>query len=122
MLNGRTALVVEEQFLIALDIQRMLEALGAGETLFASTAAEAENLRERWPDIGIAIIEIHSRDTAAFQLVDNLQRADVPTVLTTADATMGPASAAFPELVILHKPIPEDAMAHAVLEARAARR
>ena len=56
MLNGRTALVVEEEFLIALDVQRMLEALGVGLTLFARTPAEAEQLRARWPEIAIAIL------------------------------------------------------------------
>src|SRR5690349_19775253 len=85
MLNGRTALVVEEEFLIALDIQRMLENLGVAQALFARSAAEAEHMRPSWPEIGIAIVEIRSDDIAAFQLVEAFQGAGVPTVLTTAD-------------------------------------
>ena len=121
MLNGRTALVVEEQFLIALDIQRMLETLGVGQTLFAGSAAEAEHLRAHWPEIGIAIVEVSSRDAAALQLVDSLRRGGVPTVLTTADIAISQGPAAFPELVVLPKPIPEDAMTSAVQQALAAR-
>ena len=121
MLNGRTALVVEEEFLIALDIQRMLETLGVSETLFASSAAEAEKLRAHWPEIGIAVVEIRSRDAASLQLVDQLRQASVPTVLTTSDVTVGHGPVAFPELIVLPKPIPEDAMTSAVRQALVAR-
>jgi len=117
MLNGRTALVVEEEFLIALDIQRMLEMLGAGQTLFAGTASDAENLRDQWPDIGIAIVEVGGRHTAAGQLVQALRQAGVPMVLTTADVLVSQDPGAFPELAIIPKPIPEDAMVSAVRKA-----
>lgn len=122
MLNGRTALVVEEEFLIALDIQRMLETLGVSDTLFASSAAEAEKLRAHWPQIGIAVVEIRSRDAASLQLVDQLRQASVPTVLTTADVSVGHAApVTFPELTVLPKPIPEEAMTSAVRQALVAR-
>ncbi len=121
MLNGQTALVVEEEFLIALDIQRMLELLGVGQTLFAGTAAEAENFRARWPEIGIAVVEIRHRDDAAHGLIEGLRSAGIPTVLTTSDLGIGRGSGAFPELTMLPKPIPEDAMTSAVQQALAAR-
>ena len=121
MLNGRTALVVEEEFLIALDIQRMLETLGVGETLFASSAAEAEALVARWPELGVAVVEIHGRNPAAMLLVDRLRQANIPTVLITADVSLNQGAPAFPDLVVLSKPIPEEAMASAVRQAFAAR-
>ena len=121
MLNGQTALVVEEEFLIALDIQRMLETLGVGKTLFAGTAAEAATLQTHWPEIGIAVVEIRSRDAAALQLVDQLRQASVPTVLTTADVTVGHGPGAFPDLTPIPKKIQEDEMASDVRQALAAR-
>jgi CheY-like chemotaxis protein len=121
MLNGRTALVVEEEFLIALDIQRMLETLGVGQTLFARTAAEAEHLRDSWPEIGLAIVEIRSHGTAAHELVDGLRRAGVPMVLTTSDLVMANGSRVFPDLTVLSKPLPEEAMTSAIQQALAAR-
>lgn len=119
MLNGRTALVVEEEFLIALDIQRMLETQGAGQTLFARTVAEAALMRDRWSEIGVAVVEVRIRDAAGLQLVDDLRRAGVPTILTTADVTVGRVP--YPELSVLPKPIAEDAMASAIRQALAAR-
>jgi CheY-like chemotaxis protein len=121
MLNGRTALVVEEEFLIALDIQRMLETLGVGQTLFARTAAEAEQLRASGPEIGLAIVEIRSHGTAAHQLVEGLTRDGIPMVLTTADLAMDNGSRAFPDLTVVAKPLPEDALASAIRQALAAR-
>ena len=121
MLNGRTALVVEEEFLIALDIQRMLEANGAGQILFARTTAEAEQLSASWPELGLAIVEVRSHGTTAHSLVDSLKRAGVPLVLTTADVTMGKGARAFPDLTLIPKPIPEDALASAIEQALAAR-
>lgn len=115
MLNGRTALIVEEEFLIALDIQRMLENEGAGQTLFARNAAEAEQLRAQWPDIAIAIVDYRSQDTAVRELVESLRSATVPVVLTTSDIRLRQDSASGvqnPAIVI--KPVSEDAMAEAI--------
>jgi CheY-like chemotaxis protein len=122
MLNGRTALVVEEEFLIALDIQRMLETLGVEQTLFARTAEEAEQLRATWPALGLAIVEVRSHGTAAHRLVDDLRRDGIPTVLTTADVALGKSAPAFPDLAVVPKPLPEEALASAIREALAARR
>jgi DNA-binding NtrC family response regulator len=120
MLNGQTALVVEEEFLIALDIQRMLELMGAGQTLFASTPGEAEHFRARWPELGIAVVEIRHRDEAAIDLVERLRSAGIPTVLTTADLDIG-QTRDLADLALLPKPIPEDEMTSAVRQALAAR-
>ena len=121
MLNGQTALVVEEEFLIALDIQRMLEGLGVGQTLFARTAAEAEELRAHWPQLAVAIVEI-SRDTpTTLQLIDSLDAAGVPSVLTTAHSMVPSVFTQRPELPLLVKPVPEAMMASAVEQALATR-
>ncbi len=119
MLNGRTALIVEEEFLIALDVQRMLETLGVGQTLFARTPAEAEQLRARWPEIAIAIIEARMGDALSLQLAQSLAAARVPTVLTTSDLDVQRDFADRPDLPIVVKPVPEDALAEAVRQALA---
>lgn len=117
MLNGLTALVVEEQFLIALDIERMLEALGITHTLFARTAAEAELLISHGTDIAIAIIEIRRADVGGSQLITRLYDAKVPCILTTADSDIGMASKCWPTLAVLTKPLPEDNLVSAVAQA-----
>ena len=121
MLNGRTALVVEEEFLIALDIQRMLETLGIAQTLFARTPAEAEQLRARWPEIAIAVVEIRAGNSEALALAESLAGAAVPTVLVTADIEARHDLVAAMALPLVTKPIPEQDMTAAVGQALAGR-
>ena len=121
MLNGRTALIVEEEFLIALDIQRMLETLGVGQTLFARSAAEADELRASWPEIALAVVEIH-RDTATtLDLVHGLGAAGIPIVLVTADVVLRKGFAPALGLPLVTKPVPEETLTEAVRQALAAR-
>ncbi|QDZ11204.1 hypothetical protein [Devosia ginsengisoli] len=119
MLNGRTALIVEEEFLIALDVQRMLETLGVGQTLFARMPAEAEQLRARWPEIAIAIIEARMGDPLAMQLAKDLAAARIPIVLVTGDLDVQHSFADRPDLPVVIKPVPEGALADAVRQALA---
>ena len=114
MLTGRTALVVEEEFLIALDIQRMLETLGVGQTLFARTAVEAEQLQARWPEIAIAIVEIRAGDASTSALAESLVAARIPTVLVTADFNARHGIAEALALPVVVKPIPEEHMTEAI--------
>lgn len=122
MLNGRSALIVEEEFLIALDIQRMLENLNVGQTLFARSVAEAEQLVSSSPDIGLAIIEVHLDNTDAARLAERLSAAGVPVVLTTADMAIRRGFSTLPNLPVVIKPMPEDIMASAIEQALAAHR
>ena len=121
MLTGRTALVVEEEFLIALDIQRMLETLGIAQTLFARTPAEAEQLRARWPEIAIAVVEIRAGNAEALALAESLAGAAIPTVLVTADIEARHDLVAAMALPLVTKPIPEQDMTAAVGQALAGR-
>jgi two-component SAPR family response regulator len=120
MLNGRTALIVEEEFLIALDIQRMMENEGAGQTLFARSAIEAEQLRAYWPDLAIAIIEVRRQDAAMRQLIESFRTAAIPMVLITSDVVLHRDPGQLPDLAVVIKPVSEEAMANAVRQALAA--
>ncbi|SEQ08109.1 CheY chemotaxis protein or a CheY-like REC (receiver) domain [Devosia sp. YR412] len=119
MLNGRTALIVEEEFLIALDIQRMLEALGVGQTLFARNVAEARQLRHHWPDVALAVVELRRGDSEDQPLHDDLAGAGIPIVITTGDFALSRKLASKAPVIV--KPIPEEALASAVAQALAAR-
>ena len=117
MLNGRPVLIVEEEFLIALDIQRMLEGLDVGQTLFARNANEARQLREHWPSLALAIVELRLDQSSNQQLPTELTAAGVPLVVTTGDFSLSRnVTDAVPVIV---KPIPEETMASAVAKALA---
>ena len=121
MLNGRTALIIEEEFLIALDIQRMLETLGVGQTLFARTAGEADELRARWPEIALAVVEVHRDDTTSLDLGEGRGAAGIPVVLVTADVALRHGFAPALDLPLVLKPVPEETLTAAVGQALATR-
>lgn len=115
MQAARTALVVEEEFLIALDVQRVLETVGVHHSHFARNATEARSLGVDWSTLSVAVVAIASSEDAHNDLVRELLDARVPLVLTTADARPRP-----PELdhvPVIIKPAPERDLAEALRRA-----
>ena len=121
MLNGQTILVVEEEFLIALDIQRMLETHGTGQMLFARTAEEAHELEAYWPSIRLAIVEIRHDGAHSLTLVRRLRDAGVAVVLNTADSAIRRGHPDFPDVPVAVKPMAEEDLVAAIEQAVALR-
>ena len=118
MLNGRTVLIVEAEFLIAFDFQRMLEQLEA-VTLFARSPNEARKHEQLWPTIDLAIVELAYDLEESRPLLDLLQRAGIPIILSTADAQMRQGHPEFPGAPVIVKPMAETDVHRAVVLALA---
>ena len=121
MLKGQNVLVVEEEFLIALDIQRMLEDLGAGQMLFARSPQEAARLHERWPSLGLAIVEIRFDGQPSLELATRLRDAGVPIVLSSANSSRRHGMPELPGAPVFVKPMAEDDLVRAIGMALTAR-
>jgi CheY-like chemotaxis protein len=83
-LEGRTVFVLEDEYLLADDLQRWLEAEGA--TILGPTATLAEGLRllrdGAAPDL--AILDIGVRGESVFPVADLLAGRGIPFVFATA--------------------------------------
>lgn len=119
MLDRRTVLIVEEEFLIAIDIQRVLEGMSAQQTIFTRSAHEALAIQERWPEIDLAIVELRQGDPASVQLAQKLSAAKIPMVICTADTSLRRGVAELPSAKVLIKPVPDEALASAIGQALA---
>tara|TARA_R110002124_G_scaffold114535_31_gene269534 strand:- start:4583 stop:4987 length:405 start_codon:yes stop_codon:yes gene_type:complete len=117
MLNGQTVLIVEAEFLIALDIQRMLETLMAGPMIFARSPQEAHEHRQRWSGVDLAIVEIGRDQDPALSLLSALQESGIALIIVTTDSTMNQGHPAFPGAPVVVKPMVEDAFHGAVTQA-----
>ena len=117
MFSGQSILVVEEEFLIALDIQRMLETRVAGQMLFARTAEEAHELEAHWPSIGLAIVEIRRDGQHGPALVRRLRDAGIAVVLNTADSAIRRGHPDFPGVPVAVKPMTEEDLVAAIERA-----
>ena len=120
MLNGQTILVVEAEFLIALDIQRMLEGLGAGQMLFARAAHEVQELAPRWPTIGLAIVEI-GPNFSETTLVHGLLAENIPVICSAADSALRQGHPDFPGVPVVIKPMSDEDLAAAIAAALTSR-
>jgi CheY-like chemotaxis protein len=119
MLAGQTVLIVESEFLIALDIQRCLEAFGAAQTIFARNPAEVLCAIDRWPGFGLALVEVRHQHDEDAALLRGLDKAGIKLVLLTADATLRRGHPGFPAAPVVMKPFLEDDLAGALQQALA---
>ncbi len=114
MLNGKPVLVIEEEFLIALDIQRMLEGLGAGQVICARSAREAHAMHMHWTDVQLAIVEVALDQQSALQLVRRLLDSGIAVVICSADTALRRGVPEFPALPVLIKPMAETELVAAI--------
>jgi CheY-like chemotaxis protein len=81
-LDGASVLVLEDEYLIALDAEQILKELGAQEVVIAATLSEAE---ERASDgrIDLALLDVNINGQMSFGLARSLRARGVPVVFTT---------------------------------------
>ena len=110
MLSGKRCLVMEDELLIALDIQQELEAAGAAEVVCAATLEEAAAaLRGPRFDLGLLDLRLGSGETS-IPAARALEDAGTPFVFLTGAA----ADAA--EIAVFGRPILEKPfMPHALM-------
>jgi DNA-binding NtrC family response regulator len=114
MLSGRTVLIVESQFLIALDLQDSLERLQPAKTVIAHNAAHAEELRDEWSDCSLAIVEVERERPDQVALVGELVRRNVLIVGITADSDLPRTLNWLQGTPILSKPVQAEDLESAI--------
>jgi len=82
MLSRLRLLIVEDVFLIALDIQRVLEGANAGQIVFARNFTEVSALAHRLDEFDLAIV--NPPDPANLEIVTRLVAAGAAIVVCTA--------------------------------------
>lgn len=116
MLGGKPVLVVETEFIIALDLGARLQDLGAGHVVLASDADAAWADRAAWSGAALSVIEVHETRPALAALAAKIAALGVPVIQITTDAgvlsrretALGP---------VLLKPVAQDALEAAVSTA-----
>jgi CheY-like chemotaxis protein len=109
-LAGRRVLIVEDQFLVAMNLELMLEELGCTVILRGNARFELDSIGE---PVDVAILDINLGDHTSYNLADTLIRAGVPFAFASGYGSSEPRFAAVP---ILGKPYTKDSLV-AVLNA-----
>lgn len=113
----KVALLVEEEFLIAMDLERVLESFAITETVIARTAHEALSNQTGWDDYALAIIDVGHASHAGLELARHLVSAGVPLVLTTTDLSLSGGVPDLPNVPVVTKPVPETELMNALQRA-----
>ena len=81
-LEGACVLLLEDEFLIALDAEQILQELGARRVETAATLSEAEQ-HARDGDFDIALLDVNVNGQMSFALAESLRARGVPVVFAT---------------------------------------
>ena len=81
-LDGASVLLLEDEFLIAMDAEQILLGLGAEKVEIASTLAEAEQLAEKCR-FDVAMLDVNINGQVSFPLAEYLWRRGVAVVFAT---------------------------------------
>ena len=81
-LDGARVLLLEDEFLIALDAEQILKELGAEQVETAATLSEAEQ-RAREGSFDIALLDVNVNGEMSFGLAEMLRKRGVPGVFAT---------------------------------------
>ena len=118
-----TVLVVEDEFIIALDLSETVQDLGYElEGPFADKANAFEAIEEQMPDV--AILDVFTADGEVFPLADALTAKGVPIIFHSGHVTPQEVTGRYPDAIACAKPCPPskmiDMMQEAVSRAQAA--
>ena len=100
-LRGRSVLLAEDEFMVALNIQVELEACGANVTVVDSVA---DGLPLAGNGFDVAVLDVRLADGDVFPLADALIQGGVPIVFHSGHADTGELEAAYPGAHALPKP------------------
>ncbi|WP_298430663.1 response regulator [uncultured Jannaschia sp.] len=118
-LHGRTILLVEDEFLIQMDIQMQLEDAGA-TVVAASTVSEARACADQIVDA--AVLDVRLSDGDIFPAADRLAERGIPIVFHSGHADPRVMGHAYPGSITLSKPSAEGALPMALARLTPIRR
>lgn len=111
-----TVLVVEDEFIIALDLSETVKDLGyALEGPFADRRSALHAIEEEMPDA--AILDVYTSDGEVFPLADALSAAGVPIIFLSGRISPAEMVSRYPGAQACAKPCPPDRMIGALQEA-----
>lgn len=102
-LAGAKVLVVEDQMLIAMDLENILLAQGAGEVVAASSAAEALARMRRF-DPDAAVLDVNLGDGTSETVADELVRRAIPFAFATGYGDRAIIPQRFASVPVVRKP------------------
>jgi CheY-like chemotaxis protein len=119
LLTGKRCLVLDDEFLIALDIQQILELAGAKHVASVATASEAIALvrREAKFDLAVLDVKLGGSEDNSLGVASELARTGTPFIFLTGMRVDNVHAREFPQAPVIEKPYDAVALLDAVQRA-----
>ena len=119
LLSGKRCFVLDDEFLIALDIQQILERAGAAHVASVASAAEAMQLLGLEPTFDLAVLDVKlgEMERNSLDVADLLQSQGTPFVFLTGMRVDDVHAKKFPNAPVIEKPYDAAALLRAVQHA-----
>ncbi|HVY04519.1 MAG TPA: response regulator [Burkholderiales bacterium] len=121
-LAGKRLLVVEDEFLIALDIERMLEAAGATAIASAAQVAEALAMLDKDAPFDAVVLDLKLDRESSLPVAEWLMNAGIPFVFLTGAPTEANETSRFGNAPVVAKPFDSAALIAALTLIMSTRR
>lgn len=109
-LRGRTILIVEDAYLIALEAQRIVEEAGAERVLLAATVEDVRSTLAVEPKIDLCVLDLKLGEEDARPLISDIAARGVPVLVVTGFASTTVSSGT----PVLRKPYQESDLVEAI--------
>ena len=119
LLSGKRCFVLDDEFLIALDIQQILERSGAAYVASVASAIEAMKVLDREPKFDLAVLDVKLGDVEgnSLDVAALLHTQGVPFVFLTGMRADDVHAKKFPNAPVIEKPYDATALLRAVQQA-----
>jgi DNA-binding NtrC family response regulator len=117
LLAGKRCLIVEDEFLLAMDYERILQSAGAETVLSANSVQRAQELLERHGPVQLALLDVNLNGQSSQPLAAELSDLGVPFVVITGFSGRAHLPAGLEDCLVLEKPFEETALLKAIADA-----
>jgi DNA-binding response OmpR family regulator len=116
LLDGLRILVLEDEFLIAMDVEQLCRDYGAGDVVIARDLAEIDR-KSVASQFDAAIVDLMLGGASTLDFASRLHESGVPFVFASGYSDMDEIKVSFPNIRLVTKPYSGDDLVEAVAAA-----
>ena len=114
--DGIAVLLLEDEYLIALDAEQILTSLGTAKVEIVNTLEEATAAAANG-GFAVAVLDLNINGRMSYPVAEALRQQTIPVVFATGYEMRSRQSTEFPDAVYVTKPYTREALRDAIVQA-----
>lgn len=116
-LDGARVLLLEDEFLIAMDVEQLCRDHGAGDVSILRSISETQGDGFDFSEYDVAIIDVMLGGVSSLAFAQRLKERSVPFIFASGYSDADEAFSSFPDVAVINKPYASDELLGAVSRA-----